>query len=232
MTTLSNLPDKGRSNVIELSHHPRARKQPPRIVRLAPELDGLEMLYSNDTASGRLFSLKILFWALRENGDVVGMVPWLKGLTACTELKDPLNGHWEGYYDSAINRVFYDAPQHKRVELEAAAEYFDYDDCIAEDILQELPDTLGTHAVLTHNGFRSFLLIEVASWRLYGDGRIDGMLIDEQKMKDTPVLPGDPCLYPASVNPFFKYYFQHRIANKIKSNDPETLAAMYSLIDR
>jgi transcription elongation factor GreB len=35
-------------------------------VRVAPELDGLEMLYTNDSAPDKLYSLKIVCWALRE----------------------------------------------------------------------------------------------------------------------------------------------------------------------
>src|SRR5690554_5614649 len=54
-----------------------------RFVRLAPELDGLEMLYSNDTSDDRLFSLKILCWGLRANGEVVALVPWLNDIVAC-----------------------------------------------------------------------------------------------------------------------------------------------------
>ena len=55
------------------------------------------------------------------------------------------------------------------------------------------------------------------------------MLIDEEKMVATPVLPGDDCLYPAEQNPDFRYFFQHNIANKIKSQDPEALAAILLL---
>mgnify|MGYP001155644884 CR=1 FL=1 len=36
-----------------------------RYIRLSPELDGLEMLYSNEASSDKLFSLKILAWGLR-----------------------------------------------------------------------------------------------------------------------------------------------------------------------
>lgn len=208
----------------------RDRKS-PHIIRLAPELDGLEMLYSNDTAKERMFSLKILFWGLYSDGSVAGLVPWLRDIVSCPSLRDPLNGHWQGYHDPGIDRIFMDAPAHKIAELQSSAEYFRYEGNNASDIVQELPDTLGTHAVLTHNGFRSFLLTEVVSWRLLSGGQLQGLLIDESRLSVTPVLPGDPCLYPAGSNPEFKYFFQHRIANKIKERDPETLSAMYTLID-
>lgn len=208
------------------------------IIRIAAELDGLEMLYSNDSSPSKLYSLKIVCWALKESGEVEGMVPWLNNMVACTEINDPLNGRWEGYRDPRTDDVFYSPPTHKIIELETAAEYYDeesQDDCDPDNpshhIVQEIPDTIGTHAVLTNNGFRSFVLIEVLSWRLESDGRIYGMLVEEEKIDTTPVLPGDPCLYVAQEHPEFKYFFQHRIANKIKAQDPEALAAISMLIE-
>lgn len=206
-------------------------EQQRRIVRLAPELDGLEMLYSNDHDPERLFSVKILFWGLRANGEVIGLVPWLGRIVACPEIGDPLNGRFEGYYDAGIEDVFHDAPEHKRIELLSAAEYYHVEGEPPEAIVQELPDDHGTHAVFTGDGFRSLTLIEVHSWRLYGDGRIHGMLVDDEQVSATPVLPGDDCLYAAEEHPDFRYFFQHRIANKIKSQDPDALAALALLQD-
>jgi hypothetical protein len=45
-------------------------------------------------------------------------------------------------------------------------------------------------------------------------------------MHSTPVLPGDDCLYAADKNGDFCYFFQHHIANKLKSQDPDALAAI------
>ena len=203
-----------------------------RIIRLSPELDGLEMLYSNDASDGRLFSLQVLCWGLRANGEVVGLVPWLNELVACTEICDPLNGRWEGYYDPGIDEVFDDAPIHKIVELETAAEYYDYQCETPDDVIQEVPDTIGTHAIMSDDGFQSLVLTEVISWRLHHNGKILGMLVDESRVQSTPVLPGDECLYNAQDNPKFKYYFQHHIANKIKAQDPEAIAAISLLADQ
>jgi hypothetical protein len=200
-------------------------------VRVAPELDGLEMLYTNDSAPDKLYSLKIVCWALREDGDVVGMVPWLNQIVPCTEIDDPLNGRWEGYRDPGLEDIFYVAPTHKVVELETASDYYDYDIEDDAEVIQEIPDTIGTHAVLTSNGFHSFTLVEVLSWRLLGNGSIHGMLVEEDKVASTPVLPGDPCLYSAQDHEEFRYFFQHRIANKIKERDPEALAAISLLIE-
>lgn len=202
-----------------------------RFIRLSPELDGLEMLYSNEASGEKLFSLKILAWGLRANGEVVGLVPWLNNLIPCPDIQDPLNGQWEGYYDPGIDEVFFESPIHKIVELETAAEYYDYECENPNDVLQEVPDTIGTHAVLADPENNGLILQELVSWRLHNDGTISGMLIDEEKVESTPVLPGDDCLYAAQSHDHFRYFFQHHIANKIKSKDPEALAAISLLVD-
>ncbi len=204
--------------------------QGERIVRLSPELDGLEMLYSNDASDGRLFSLQVLCWGLKATGEVVGLVPWLNQLMACPDICDPLNGRWEGYYDPGIDEIFEEPPIHKVVELETAAEYYEYQSEEPDDIIQEIPDTIGTHAILSDDGFHSLTLSEVISWRLHNDGRMEGMLADHDKVESTPILPGDDCLYAANENEKFKYFFQHHIANKIKSRDPEAIAAISMLV--
>jgi hypothetical protein len=220
-------------NVIDLfTGLPFGELDERKIVRLSPENDGLEMLYSNDANPDKLFSMKILCWALRSDGEAVGMVPWLDSIVACPDLTDPLKGHWEGYFDPGIDEVFNTPPLHKVVELETAAEYYEYECTDAKDIIQEIPDTIGTHAVLSNDGFETLILSEVISWRLHNDGTIHGMLINEAEVHMTPVLPGDPCLYPAQQHSDFKYFFQHQIANKIKSHDPEALAAISLLIDQ
>ena len=78
---------------------------------------------------------------------------------------------------------------------------------------------------------RKFIIDDVFSWALTASGDIYGMLIDPNKVTDTPVLTGDPCLYAAQELTNFKYFFQYRIANKIKENDPEALDAISHLMD-
>ncbi|MFT5085154.1 MAG: hypothetical protein ACI9Y1_003212 [Lentisphaeria bacterium] len=230
MKTSSN--DRGKDNVIDLfTGRPYSFRNDIRFTRLSPELDGLEMLYSNEVSEDKYFSLKVLYWALRADGEVVGLVPWLNDIIACQDINDPLNGTFEGYYDPGIDELFFEAPIHKIVELETAAEYYDFQCENPQDIVQEIPDTIGTHAVLSDSGFRSLTLQEVISWRLHNDGSVCGMLIDDEKVKSTPVLPGDACLYPAQTDARFKYFFQHHIANKIKSEDPEAMAAISMLVD-
>lgn len=203
-----------------------------KIIRLAPEIDGLEMLYTNKLNTEKLYAIKILCWALRANGDVVAMVPWLNKIVACEDIDDPLHGRWEGYYDSGIEDVFFEPPAHKGIELATAADYYQYDCDFPDEIVQEIPDTIGTHAVLSEDGFQSITLSEVVSWQLRNDGELVAMLINESEVSTTPVLPGDDCLYPSNENENFQYFFQHGIANKLKEKDPEAIAAIALLMDK
>ena len=221
------------NNVVQLFDHKKKAAQDRRVIRVAAECDGLAMLYSNQhTCSEKLYSMKVLCWALQANGDVVGVVPWLNKASPCHDLDDPHYGKWEGYYDQRNDRIFFEPPEHKVLELQKSVQYFGESDQNATTVYQEIPDTIGTHAMLncTHNS--SLILTDILSWRLYGDGHIDAMIIDEKLVSTTPILPGDPCLYPASEDPDFRYFFQHHIANQIKSEDPDALAAIEMLLDR
>lgn len=226
--------ESGKNKVIDFfSGRPLAELGQEKIIRIAPEYDGLSMLYSNDNNPEHFYTMKILCWGLRWNGDVVGMVPWLGGLMPCNEIQDPLNGSWEGYYDPDIDHVFYEAPMHKVMELETALAYFESHLVEEEDaIIQEIADNIGTHAMLIGDDGKTLFLTEVLSWRLYNDGSITGMLVNPDKIVNTPVLAGDDCLYPANDNPQFRYYFQYHIANQIKNQDPEAMEAISLLLNR
>ena len=224
--------DHSMDNVIDFfTRRPLSECFNNRLIRISPELDGLEMLYSNAAHQDKLFSVKILAWGLRADGEVVGLVPWLNQLIPCDEINDPLNGQWQGYYDNGVDEVFFAAPLHKVVELETAADYYEYECESDNEIIQEIPDTIGTHAVLSADNFHSITLKEVVSWRLFHNGTVSGMLIDDNKVVSTPVLPGDDCLFAADQDKDFRYFFQHHIANKLKSQDPEALAAIAMLVD-
>ena len=110
--------DQTMDNVIDFfTRKPLSELSDNKLIRIAPELDGLEMLYSNAENPDKLFSIKVLAWGLRTNGEVVGLVPWLDELVACDEINDPLNGQWQGYYDQGVDELFFTAPLHKVVEL-------------------------------------------------------------------------------------------------------------------
>lgn len=231
MTNSSDRP--GNDNVYDLfSGQTVAESKSQQFIRLAPELDGLEMLYSNKLNPGKLFAMKILCWGLRHNGDVIALIPWMDKVIPCTDISDPLEGQFEGYFDPGIDEVFFEAPMHKVVELETAAEYYEFQSDNPQDVVQEIPDTLGTHAVFNTSDSHNLMLTAIVSWQLHNDGSLHGMVVDEKKCTQTPVLPGDECLYSATAKPEFRYYFQHHIANKIKAQDPEALAAIAMLVEK
>jgi hypothetical protein len=214
------------AEVIDFRQHQKIAKA--TINRIIPENDGIEMLYSNDN-SEQVFSLKVLCWAQWDNGQVDGMVPWLNKLVPCRSLNDPLNGNWEGYLDPSTGQILFEAPAYKSDFLKSSAHYYANKHESATDIIQEIPDMIGTHAVFSQDQFDTFTIQEVHSWRLYNDGSILAMAIDEEDIQCTPVLTGDECLYSAQHKKDFQYFFQHSIANKIKARDPDALAAMAHL---
>ena len=218
-----------RHNVVDIfSGSPIDDIPPSKYVRLSPEQDGLCLLYSSHNNPDQLYSMKILCWALRDDGTVDALVPWLDGICCAEDLCDEQTGLWEGYYNPATETLFFEPPIHKIVELDAAYEYFGND----PHHVQEFPDTIGTHALLIKPDDDAITLAEVVSWRLTADGEVNATLINEAHVTQTPVLPGDSCLNLACDNPHFRYYFQHHAANQIKASDPEALAAIALLIGK
>ncbi len=205
--------------------------QDESIIRISPEFDGLAMLYGNDSNPGKLFSMKIMAWGLKRTGEAVGLVPWLNEIVPCPDLNDPLNGHWEGYYNMQTGKVFYEAPTHKKLELQEASRYYENNQQANDIVIQEIPDTIGTHAILADPVANKFIINEVFSWRLLHKGTIQGMLIEREKVSHTPVLLGDESLYVVQDDSRFKYFFQYRIANKIKRQEPEAMEAIAILMD-
>ncbi|MGL6252341.1 MAG: hypothetical protein ACRC3F_15550, partial [Billgrantia desiderata] len=63
------------ARVIDLETMRQKLQAKRRLVRLSPELDGLEMVYSLASDPDSLYGMPILAWGLREDGDVVGLVP-------------------------------------------------------------------------------------------------------------------------------------------------------------
>ncbi|MCR8924307.1 hypothetical protein NO559_16135 [Dasania sp. GY-MA-18] len=221
------------NNVVQLADFQHKTQSPQRWVRLATETDHLSILYSNKYShQHKYYSMKILCWALREDGSVTALVPWMNKVTACTELNDEYYGQWQGYYNPATEDLFDEPPAHKVLELTSAAQYFGGLDGNSNSITQEIPDNIGTHAMLNSRCRSHLVLTDVLSWRLYGDGRLEAMIIDEELVDETPILTGARCLYPASKNPEFRYFFQHHIANQIKAEDPDALAAIALLLDQ
>lgn len=203
----------------------------PRILRLSPEYDGIELLYANDRHPDKLFSLKVLAWARLDDGSVTALVPWLKKVVPAEQLADPLNGRWMGYRLPESEYLFTEAPEHKVQELDAAVSFFGEPAAGGDIIPQQIPDTIGTHAVFSSDGFHTISLVEVVSWQLDRWGSVHALVADEERITRTPVLPNDPCLVDAQTRADFRYFFQHGIANRIKDQDPEALAAIATLAE-
>src|SRR5690606_31351212 len=100
---------RGPDNVVSLCE--RRRAATPRIVRLSPEYDGIELLYANDRPQDKLLALRVLAGAMPDSGEVAAMVPWLKPVVRPPELRDPLNGRWVGYRLPDSQYLFTDAPE-------------------------------------------------------------------------------------------------------------------------
>ncbi|GGY10789.1 hypothetical protein GCM10007160_42380 [Litchfieldella qijiaojingensis] len=220
------------AQVIDLNTVRQRQLARRRLVRLAPELDGLEMLYHLASDPETLYGMPLLAWGLREDGEIVGLVPWMEALTPCHQLDDPEYGHFVGYRDPETEEVFHSAPDHKVFELEHAAAYFDYEDTAEPTLIQQIPDTLGTHALCMDGDDVPWQLKQVFGWRLYSNGDVESLLVDEKRIESTPVLAGDACLYPGHSRHQVVYFFQRVIANRIKEEDPATLEALALMVAR
>ena len=218
--------------IIDLDSRRPQRHGPGRILRIAPENDGLRTLYSNDQHPDRAVSLDIIGWSLHESGEVAAIVPWLREVVSATQLADPLNGKCEGYWDPWGERVLPEPPEHKVIELQAALAFFGSAANQRDVVVQSIQDSPGTHAAMSSDGFHTVQLQEVVAWQLRGDGSVFAMLINAEKVTDTPVLSADTCLYPAQEHPAFRYFFQHAVANQIKRLEPDALACLASLASR
>ncbi|MFD2190411.1 hypothetical protein [Pistricoccus aurantiacus] len=220
------------AQVIDLESMRQRHLAKRRLIRLSPELDGLEMVYRLAAEPDTLYAMPLLAWGLREDGEVVGLVPWMEALTPCHQLDDAEHGHFVGYRDPETEDIFYTAPEHKVLELEYAAEYFDYEETRDPTLIQQLPDTHGTHALCMDMDDTPWQLKQVFGWRLYSNGEIDVLLVDETRVEATPILAGDTCLYPGLSRHRAIYFFQRAIANRIKQEDPATLEALALMVSR
>lgn len=222
-----------KNNVVDLfSRRPANDPKQKAFVRIAPELDGLAMVYSHPSDPHALFALRLIGWGLQRNGEVVGIVPWLEDIIPATEAEDPRGGQWQGYYDLESDTVFTTPPEHKIQELRSAYDAYEYSDDphLAPYALQEMHDTTGTHIVSLLTAPDRFQVMEIFSWRLYSDGKIEAMLVDEALVVNTPVLLGDDCLFPASALEGTCFYFQYQIANQIKRQEPEAMQALMRMM--
>ncbi|MGQ7248268.1 hypothetical protein ACUN9Y_13145 [Halomonas sp. V046] len=218
------------ARVIDLDAMRQRHQARRRLVRLSPELDGLEMVYRLSSNPDTLYGMPLLAWGMRENGDIVGLVPWMESLTPCEQLNDPQYGHFVGYRDPETEELLEEVPEHKEMELHHAAAYFEYEDTDETTLIQTLPEHQGTHALCMDEEDQPWQLKQVFGWRLYSDGSIEALLADEDLVESTPVLPNDECLYPGHSRHRVVYFFQRTIANRIRQEDPATLEALAMMV--
>lgn len=218
------------ARVIDLETVRRRHQAQKQLVRLAPELDGLEMLYQLDTDTETGYSIPVLAWGLHQDGSVDGLVPWMATLTPCPHINSEEDGRFIGYRDPETEEIFTAPPEHKYDELQAAATYFEYETSRDVTLLQQLPDTQGTHALCMDTHETPWQMKLVHGWSLYSDGSIDALLADDDQVAMTPVRLGDDCLYNARSRHPRLYFFQRHIANRIMEEDPATLDALALIV--
>lgn len=218
------------AQVIDLESVRQRHQAQQRLVRLAPELDGMEMVYQLASDPESYYGMPILAWGLRGQDEIVALVPWMDTLAVCHELQQSESGRFVGYRDPEIDDVCTLPPEHKYQELLAAADYFEYEDSSEPTLIQQLPDTLGTHALCMDHPDHPWHLKQVHGWRLYSDGHIDALLADDTKPCLSPILLSDDCLYSAQTRHKLVYFFQRHIANRILDEDPATLDALALMV--
>ncbi|XKF16489.1 hypothetical protein LL947_04960 [Halomonas sp. BLK-85] len=218
------------AQVIDLETARQRHEAQKSLVRLSPELDGLEMVYQLDADPDSYYSMPVLAWGLREDGQVVGLIPWMEKLTPCHLLNDREQGCFIGYRDPETDEIFSDPPDHKWHELSASAEYFDYEASRELTLIQQIPDHQGTHALCMEAHHQPWQMKLVYGWNLYSDGSTDALVADESKATMIPILLKDTCLYSTRSRHPKVYFFQRHIANQILEEDPDTLESLALMV--
>lgn len=190
----------------------------PLPLRLAPEIDDFQVLYRNSQNHNKLYALNIIGWALLDDGSVDALVPWLDTIQLARQLRDPLQGAWEGYYLGCADLILDEPPPHKVAELQSAAEYFGLWDAGAAAHAQSLPDTSGTWALLYQAEKHRLRLEPVARWILGADGRMNGQLYaDPGHGEETLDVP---------AHPEFRYFLHASVVNLIMEGGDEAFNAL------
>lgn len=200
------------------------------VLCIQPESSGIKMVYRNNPHEERYIAVPILCWGITSTGEIVGLVPWVSELLDCKTIAAKFDICWEGYYSSDGDQVFTEPPQLIKDSLQLQQRYLGQHPKKANhNVIQEIFDAVGTHAMLVHPESDSIVLTAVVSWCLLGDGSIQPRVADEDKPYKYPILAGDDCLYNVMDNPGFRCFFQREIAEQIRNRDPETIEAIERL---
>ena len=204
-----------------------------RIIQVYPETRGIKMLYASSEKKEHYVAVPIVCWALKANGDIVGLVPWINEVLSCDEIAARFDLCWEGYYDEFNEEILAFPPGYAVAMLTTAARFIREQaggtTKSNKNIVEEFSDQIGSHVLLLNAATQSLNLEAVICWQLDSDGVLHSMLTDESRVEKYPVVTGDTCLYRAHENPNFRCFFQRDIANQIRDRDPETLRAIEEL---
>jgi len=225
--------DNKLNNVISLSSRQYLNAtRAAKIIQILPESSGVKMLYRTDSTSDDYITIPIICWALLEDHSVVGMAPWINKILDCETIAKEFDLAWDGFYDEASNETTKFPPGFAVAMLTTAARFNQNQPDAKEGIIQEIPDQMGTHAMLIDSVSKSMTLTHVVSWCLDQQGELHGMLADNTKVTKLPIVAGDPCLYPADQEKKFRCYFQRDIAEKIRKRDRSALDALDKIFFR
>ena len=116
------------------------------IVRIAPENDGIYMLYSSELDEDTICSLPIACWALLDDMSVIGMVIWIDSVVFVDKMSSNISIKFEGYSDPVTGEISFESPEYKKIELTSAYDFYK-NDVIEEGYIQIIPDNTYAHSV-------------------------------------------------------------------------------------
>ena len=70
-----------------------------------------------------LIAIPLLCWGMKENGSIVGMVPWLDEVLDCESVEHNFRVQWEGYYCPKTEEIFFNPPAEIAAMVTASAKF-------------------------------------------------------------------------------------------------------------
>lgn len=149
-----------------------------KIVAIVGESSSIRMLYSTAENRERLIAVPLICWAMREDGECIGVVPWINEILDCQQVQERYGVIWEGYYDAINEEILTEIPEKAKAELLINARYtpkIQLDKTSADktedipvfltknatnaaqcqleqveyfDVIAEIADPIGTHAMI------------------------------------------------------------------------------------
>ncbi len=202
-------------------------EQKKQIVYLHQETGLYDGLYFKDNDPDIAYRIKISFWGVDQQGEIVALIPFLKDICVLEELNDPEKMHFAGYYDVLNEEILEELPEFKEKEVLHYKSNFDLSrknkDCLNSEIVQTIQDNSGVHGVFVDVNTEELSIVPIHSWRLYDDGTLEPFIVREDAMHLSPIiLTGTPeddnYIESMHVMPNFSYYFNYETAQKVKDS--------------